>query len=1030
MTPLETLTESLSQGLNRAVPQSLATAVVGMYRNTGTKEQFAEATKVLGFSESLAQSIYAYVNDNIGWFADEAPRKEPRKLAKRSKLTVDFASMEDDFGDLDGPALGLGDDLTSEAKPVKKPLFKKLKKDTARKLKESLAPSLRAEASEKPKEKEVTAVEEPAPQAEDSTADPDLEDYPLDVSNDREWYTMDGAVSVDPYLDMESAYSTQARPKFRKAQSLQASGGHFDLSGRYVDYDHDTENTRRKVQVVCHFVVPPFLKGAEADIRFDFTPTHSRATVSPVKDPESELAVLARLGSAVLRERLEKKERAQQARDRVGAEPAAKAVEPASEKEPSKTQSYTQDEIQRQRRSLPAYQVRDQLMRIIAENQIVVVVGETGSGKTTQIAQFLAEEGYTKTHKVACTQPRRVAAMSVAKRVAEEMNTPLGQRVGYTIRFEDRTSSRTEVKFMTEGILLREVIEDPFLSKYLAVIMDEAHERSLNTDVLLGLFRGLLRKRRDLRLIVTSATMNAARFAAFFGHAPQFSIPGRTFPVDVMYARTACPDYVELAAKQVVTIHLANAPGDGDILVFMTGQEDIEATCDLVREKLAVLENPPPLDIYPIYSALPADVQKKIFDRLDRRKVVVATNIAETSLTVDGVRYVVDSGLVKMKVFNAKLGMDALQVVPVALANAQQRLGRAGRTMPGLAYRLYTETAVSEAHMYTQPIPEIQRAQLSSVTLLLKTLKVDDVAGFPFLDPPPPDLLSCSLYELWAMGALQHDGALSPLGAQMARFPMEPTLAKLLLLSALPAFACLAEIVTIVAMLSVPSVFFRPAQRADDADAMRERFLVLQLDHLTLLNVYTQWEQHRGPAQAWCTRHFLHLKSLVRARDVRRQLVAILAQQKLPVVRSTSDDDIRRCICAAYYHQAAALEATGGGRGRAVYSSVRQPYMKMHLHPTSAVAASADLSPLYVVYNELVLTKKEYMHCVTAVDAEWLLQYGRVFYGVLLGHQELRARGVDVADPETLQREMEASGSGRSKATAAEKRTVPKTRAF
>jgi pre-mRNA-splicing factor ATP-dependent RNA helicase DHX38/PRP16 len=327
---------------------------------------------------------------------------------------------------------------------------------------------------------------------------------------------------------------------------------------------------------------------------------------------------------------------------------------------------------------------------------VIIVIGETGSGKTTQLAQFLYEDGYCANGLIGCTQPRRVAAMSVAKRVSEEMGCDLGGTVGYSIRFEDVTSDKTKIKYMTDGILLRESLNEADLDRYSVVILDEAHERSLSTDILMGLLRkseskhtiglyliSVLTRRRDLKLIVTSATMNADKFSRFFGNAAQFTIPGRTFPVELFHSKSPCEDYVDSAIKQILTIHLSMPKGD--ILVFMTGQEDIEATCSIVQERLDTLDEPKPLAILPIYSQMPADLQAKIFEPTadGRRKVVVATNIAETSLTVDGILYVVDSGYSKVKIYNPKVGMDALQITPISQANAGQRAGRAGRTGPG-----------------------------------------------------------------------------------------------------------------------------------------------------------------------------------------------------------------------------------------------------------------------------------------------------------------------------------------------------------
>lgn len=1034
MAILSQLTAVLSEGLNRAVGDGLLRAAVSLYRESGSKDQFAASTLALGFSPELSRLVFVFINDNIAALdgeveaapqrrdaaksdplSDRGGRKPRPKPAKRAQVALDW-----DLDDDDGRGAG-----QRAAEPPKKITFKKIRKEDAQRLKQT-GPSAAPEpedapaAAAAPKPAETLLKQAPAAEAQVLAVQPLSADAePLEptffddtepdaVENDREWYTLEDTTTA-----AVETYEMDEAPRPAPVRRENRSGGGFTAQGEYVDYDHEAGGGR--IPIVAHFSVPPFLRGEEHHLTLQLGGGRALGpSVDPVKDAESELAVAARTGSFAVRQLKEKTERAKHLKSRVGEKEAEEDGEEKEEKggekkegkeknegkdegkaggsrgdggnassKPPAFPTYSREEIRRQRESLPAYTVRSQLVRTIAENQIVVVIGETGSGKTTQLAQFLAEEGYTAGHMIGCTQPRRVAAMSVAKRVADEMGVAVGADVGYTIRFEDRTSGATRIKYMTEGILLREMLELPHLDQYSVVIMDEAHERSLNTDVLLGLFRQLLRRRRDLKLVVTSATMNADRFLRFFGGAPQFSIPGRTFPVDIFHAKTRCADYVETAVKQVVTIHLAQ--GEGDILVFMTGQEDIEATCTLIGEKLQLLENPPPLDVFPIYSTLPADTQQKIFSHTaGRRKCVVATNIAETSLTVAGVRFVVDCGLAKMKLFNAKLGMDALQTVPIAYANAQQRSGRAGRTGPGIAYRIYTEAAALPAQMYVQPVPEIQRANLALVMLLLKSLRVQNVGLFPFLDAPPPDLLACSLYDLWALGALDHRGALTPLGAQMSAFPMEPTLAKLVLLLSRPEFACSSEILTIVAMLSVPPVFHRPRERAADADAMRERFLVASSDHLSLLNVYTQFEQrHKSfPARigAWCAQHFLHLRSLVRARDVRRQLVAIMAKQKFPVVKAASDDAVRRCICAAYFHQLAVLRRMRGKAG-AEYANLRQPYMQMVLHPTLALAAGRDLSPNYVVYDELVLTKREYMQCVTAVEPEWLLEFGGVFFG-------------------------------------------------
>ncbi|KAI1338558.1 P-loop containing nucleoside triphosphate hydrolase protein [Xylariaceae sp. FL0016] len=757
------------------------------------------------------------------------------------------------------------------------------------------------------------------------------------------------------------------------------------------DFDEDNEGTR--IHLLVHDLKPPFLDG-----RTVFT--KQLEPVPAVRDYQSDMAVFSRKGSRVVKERRQQRERQRQAQEATNMAGTAlgnlmgvkedegdSALPIAAEDDTAKTgenkfsehlkksdgaSNFSQSKtLKEQREFLPAFAVREDLLRVIRDNQVVIVVGETGSGKTTQLTQFLYEDGYGKMGMIGCTQPRRVAAMSVAKRVAEEMEIKLGSTVGYAIRFEDCTSKDTVIKYMTDGVLLRESLNERDLDRYSCVIMDEAHERALNTDVLMGLFNKILQRRRDLKLIVTSATMNSKRFSDFFGGAPEFIIPGRTFPVDTMFHRSPVEDYVDQAVQQVLSIHVSMGPGD--ILVFMTGQEDIECTCDLIRDRLDALNNPPKLSILPIYSQMPADLQAKIFDRAPPgvRKCIVATNIAETSLTVDGIMYVVDAGYSKLKVYNPRMGMDTLQITPISQANAGQRAGRAGRTGPGKAFRLFTEKAFKD-ELYIQTIPEIQRTNLSNTVLLLKSLGVRDLLDFDFMDPPPQDTITTSMFDLWALGALDNLGELTDLGSKMNAFPMDPSLAKLLIMS--EEYGCSEEMVTIVSMLSVPNVFYRPKERQEESDAAREKFFVPESDHLTFLHVYSQWKSN-GYSDGWCTRHFLHPKSLRRAKEIRDQLLDIMKMQKMDMVSCGTDwDIIRKCICSGYYHQASKVKGIGE------YINLRTS-VTVQLHPTSALYGLGFL-PDYVVYHELILTSKEYMSVVTSVDPHWLAELGGVFYSI------------------------------------------------
>ena len=527
----------------------------------------------------------------------------------------------------------------------------------------------------------------------------------------------------------------------------------------------------------------------------------------------------------------------------------------------------------------------------------------------------------------------------------------------------------------------------------------------------------LLARRNDLKLIVTSATMDAERFSIYFGGVPIFKIPGRTFPVDVQFSKSVCEDYLDSAVKQAITIHLSQPPGD--ILIFMTGQEDIEATCVLLAERLAELGGEvPPLAILPLYSQLPSDLQAKIFERAPCRKVVVSTNVAETSITIDGIRYVIDPGYSKLKVFNPRMGMDALNITPISQANANQRAGRAGRTMAGVCFRLYTELQYSY-EMLPNAIPEIQRTNLGNVVLLLKSLGVRNLLEFEFMDPPPQDNILNSMYQLWVLGALDNTGALTPMGRKMVEFPLDPPLSKMLLIA--ESMGCTAEILTVVSMLSIPSIFFRPPDRAEESDASREKFFVPESDHLTLLHVYQQWKAN-GYSAEWCQEHFVHVKAMRKVREVRSQMLDIMQTLKIVNVSCGNNwDQVRKAICSAYFHNAAKQKGeeccarlhmhahTTLRSSSHIIFSVAQiadasafffslsvlcfpspgigQYVNMrsglpcHLHPTSALYGLGE-SADYIVYHELVFTTKEYMRCVTAVDGHWLAEMGPMFFSV------------------------------------------------
>uniref|UniRef100_A0A182QIP3 RNA helicase n=1 Tax=Anopheles farauti TaxID=69004 RepID=A0A182QIP3_9DIPT len=626
--------------------------------------------------------------------------------------------------------------------------------------------------------------------------------------------------------------------------------------------------------------------------------------------------------------------------------------------------------IEETQKSLPVYPYKKDLIAAIREHQVLIIEGETGSGKTTQIPQYLYEAGFTNEgKKIGCTQPRRVAAMSVSARVAEEMGVKLGTVVGYSIRFEDCTTERTMIKYMTDGTLHREFLSEPDLGSYSVMIIDEAHERTLHTDILFGLVKDIARFRKDLKLLISSATLDAEKFSDFFDGAPIFRIPGRRYPVDIFYTKAPEADYIDACVVSVLQIHATQPLGD--ILVFLTGQEEIETCQEMLQERVKRLGSKiKELIILPIYANLPSDMQAKIFEPTppNARKVVLATNIAETSLTIDNIIYVIDPGFAKQNNFNSRTGMETLLVVPISKASANQRAGRAGRVAPGKCFRLYTAWAYQN-ELEDNTVPEILRINLGNAVLMLKALGINDLLNFDFLDPPPNETLIMALEQLYALGALNHHGELTKLGRRMAEFPTDPMMAKMLLAG--EKYKCSEEIVTIAAMLSVSgAIFYRPKDKIIHADTARKNFDHPQGDHLSLLQVYNQWVETDYSTQ-WCYENFIQYRSMKRARDVRDQLVGLMQRVEIEMVSSlTETTNIRKAITAGYFYHVARLSKGGH------YKTVKHN-QTVSIHPNSALFEEL---PRWLLYHELVLTTKEFMRTVIVIDNKWLLEVAPHYY--------------------------------------------------
>ncbi|KAI9828140.1 MAG: DEAH-box ATP-dependent RNA helicase prp43 [Thelocarpon impressellum] len=644
--------------------------------------------------------------------------------------------------------------------------------------------------------------------------------------------------------------------------------------------------------------------------------------------------------------------------------------------------------ILRTRRGLPVHQQRDEFLEMYQKSQILVLVGETGSGKTTQIPQFVLFDDlpHRTRQMVACTQPRRVAAMSVAQRVANEMDVTLGEEVGYSIRFEDVTSQKTILKYMTDGMLLREAMNDHDLSRYSVLILDEAHERTLATDILMGMLKEVALRRPDLKIIIMSATLDAQKFQKYFNHAPLLAVPGRTHPVEIFYTPEPERDYLEAALRTVLQIH-ATEP-EGDILLFLTGEEEIEDSVrkiSLEADEMIREADAGPLKVYPLYGTLPPAQQQKIFEPAPPprraggrpgRKCIVATNIAETSLTIDGIVYVVDPGFSKQKVYNPRVRVESLLVSPISRASAQQRAGRAGRTRPGKCFRLYTESSF-KTELIEQTHPEILRSNLANTVLELKKLGIDDLVHFDLMDPPAPETMMRALEELNYLACLDDEGDLTVMGKLASEFPLDPALAVMLISS--PEFYCSNEILSLTALLSVPQIFNRPTSARKRADEMKALFAHPDGDHLTMLNVYHAFKGTDAQAdpRGWCHEHFLSLRALQSADNVRAQLRRIMETHELELVSTPFEDkqyyeNIRRALCAGFFMQVAHKEPAGK-----IYTMVKdgnqQPAL---LHPSTVLAHDAE----WVLYNEYVLTTKNYIRTVTAVKPEWLLDIAPTYY--------------------------------------------------
>lgn len=580
-----------------------------------------------------------------------------------------------------------------------------------------------------------------------------------------------------------------------------------------------------------------------------------------------------------------------------------------------------QQRIRKQRLALPIFQVREAFLDLIRRHPVVVVVGETGSGKTTQLLQYLYEEGFhlgrrpqhgeivedrdssdelvpkkkkkeegeegeegvEEERRLICTQPRRIAAISVAKRVAQELGTRCGSLVGYKVRFDEKCGPHTRILYVTDGIMLKEFTSDPMMEQTAVIMVDEAHERSLNSDVLLGLLQDLVKRNTTLRVIVASATINAEKFSQFFGGTPIFTVTGRTFPVEIFYTEAPVADYVTEAAQTAMGIHLTK-PLPGDILIFLPGQDAIEACMEALQQYATEAGSQiRPMLLLPMLAVLPPEEQGRIYLPTPEgvRKVVIATNIAETSITIDGVVYVIDCGLCKQTFYNAPSMTEELRVVPISQASALQRAGRAGRTQPGECFRLYTPFTFKN-ELPSDTIPELLRCSMTTVVLQLKVLGIDNLLQFEFLDAPSTASLEVALDQLFLLGAMKADGSLTVTGRRMAEIPLEPSWSKALIRAA--RLGCGRHMAMAASMLTLESVFIhsRDLHEKQRIESAKDVFFASSNgDAVGFVNMMEGWLRASssttgGEGREFCRAYGLQRGAMARARDVLDQLLSIM----------------------------------------------------------------------------------------------------------------------------------------------------------
>ncbi len=623
---------------------------------------------------------------------------------------------------------------------------------------------------------------------------------------------------------------------------------------------------------------------------------------------------------------------------------------------------------------LPVSAKREEIARAIAQNQVVIVCGETGSGKTTQLPKICLDAGRGVFGQIGHTQPRRIAARSVANRISQELGTALGDLVGYQVRFTGKTSPDNLVKLMTDGILLAETQSDRFLNAYDTLIIDEAHERSLNVDFLLGYIKQLLPKRPDLKLIITSATIDAEKFSRHFGDAPVVEVSGRLYPVDVVYRPFDEDDEdahdVDLPEAVVNALdEIAMQGASGDVLVFLPGEREIRECAEALRKHPSHGHKSGRIEILPLYARLSAQEQERVFSSGGPRRVVLATNVAETSLTVPGIRYVIDSGLARINRYSFRNKVEMLQVEKIARASANQRAGRCGRVMNGVCVRLYSEDDFDSRPEFTDP--EILRSSLASVILRMQALRLGDVAEFPFVDAPAAKAIADGYQLLVELGAVDERKRLTPVGKRLARLPIDPRIARMIV--AAQEFGCLHEILIIASGLSVQDPRERPADKQEAATLAHSEFSDERSDFLGYLAMWNWFEdairhkQSNRKLVQECHNRFLSYLRLREWRELHGQLAAMTAEMGWRANEKPARyEEVHRALLSGLLGNIGFKSDEAG-----LYQGARG--IKFVVHPGSAMKKR---KPKWLMAAELTETTRLFARCVAQVEASWIEKLG------------------------------------------------------